>query len=318
MIPVVLGVLFVVFALSRITPGDPVTALLGTEYTQEQYEAMQDKLGLDDPFLVQFVNYVKGVVTRFDLGTSYSTKRPVAEELLERIPTTIKLGCMAVLLTTTLGLVFGVVSAVKQYSILDYMVTTIAVFFAAMPNFWMALMMIIIFSLKLGWLPATGLDSWKGYVLPVLAMGLSPVAGVTRTTRSCMLEVIRQDYIRTARAKGLSERVIIWRHALKNALIPVITVIGMQLSMIVGGSVVVETIFSIPGVGTLLMAAINSRNYPVIQGTILILSFVTCIMNLLTDIAYAFVDPRIKSQYIQKKDKKKKAAMNNKQEEAAL
>lgn len=318
MIPVVLGVLFVVFALSRITPGDPVTALLGTEYTQEQYEAMQDKLGLDDPFLVQFVNYVKGVVTRFDLGTSYSTKRPVAEELLERIPTTIKLGCMAVLLTTTLGLVFGVVSAVKQYSILDYMVTTIAVFFAAMPNFWMALMMIIIFSLKLGWLPATGLDSWKGYVLPVLAMGLSPVAGVTRTTRSCMLEVIRQDYIRTARAKGLSERVIIWRHALKNALIPVITVIGMQLSMIVGGSVVVETIFSIPGVGTLLMAAINSRNYPVIQGTILILSFVTCIMNLLTDIAYAFVDPRIKSQYIQKKDKKKKAATNNKQEEAAL
>ena len=303
MIPVVLGVLFIVFALSRITPGDPVVALLGSDYTQEQYDAKREELGLNDPFVVQYGKYIYNFFTKFDLGTSYETKRAVADEILDRLPVTITLGILAVILTTGIGITFGVLSAIKQYSVVDYAVTTVSLFFAAMPNFWMALMMILLFSLRLHWLPATGLQTWAGYVMPVLAMGLSPIAGVTRTTRSCMLEVIRQDYIRTARAKGLAESVIVKRHALKNALIPVITVVGMQLSMIVGGSVVVETIFSIPGVGTLLMSAINARNYPVIQGTVLILSIVTCIMNLLTDIAYAYVDPRIKSQYVSKKEK---------------
>lgn len=317
MLPVVLGVLFIVFTLNRITPGDPVESLLGTDYTQEQYDSMRIKLGLDDPFFVQFYKYVKGVVTRFDLGTSYETKRPVSAEVLERLPTTIKLGLLAVLLTTAVGITFGVISAVKQYSLLDYAVTSVSLFFAAMPNFWMALVMIVIFSLKLNVVPATGLDTWRHWILPVLAMGLSPIAGVTRTTRSCMLEVIRQDYIRTARAKGLKEGFVIRKHALKNALIPVITVVGMQMSLIVGGSVVVETIFSIPGIGTLMMTAINSRNYPVVQGTVLILSVVVCIMNLLVDIAYAYVDPRIKSQYVSVKNTGKRKTDKHSVEEVA-
>ncbi len=297
MIPIMLGVLLIVFTITHFTPGDPVVALLGSNYTQEQYDMKEAELGLDKSFPEQFVSYVIGVVTEFDLGTSYQTNRPVRDELFDRFPTTIALGLIGVVITVLIGVPFGIISATKQYSALDYGVTTVALFFASMPNFWMALMMIILFSLNLKWFPATGLESWKSWVLPALALGLSPVATVTRMTRSSMLDVVRQDYIRTARAKGLPERKVITRHALKNGLIPIITVVGMQMSTIVAGSVIIENIFAIPGIGSLLMSAINNKNYPVIQGGVLLLSLSVCIMNLLVDIIYAYVDPRIRAQY---------------------
>ena len=304
MIPVLLGVVFIVFTINHFGPGDPVAALLGGNYTQEQYDAKEKELGLDQPFAVQFVNYVKGIVTEFDLGTSYQSKRPVSTEILERFPTTLVLGLLGVLLTVIVGIPFGIISATKQYSILDYVVTIISLIFASIPSFWMAMMMQLGLSYNLGWFPATyAAGSAISMVLPVLTLGLSPVATVTRITRSSMLDVIR--HIRTARAKGLSERQVIWKHALKNALIPVITVVGMQIGMIMAGSVVVEAIFSIPGLGSLLMSAINNKNYPVIQGSVLFMSIFISAMNLLVDLVYGFVDPRIKAQYGTKKASKK-------------
>ena len=304
MIPVLLGVMFIVFAINHFMPGDPVISLLGSNYTQEQYDAKEQELGLDKPFMEQFVIYVKGVVTKLDLGTSYKTNRSVSTEILERFPVTIKLGLLGILVTVIVGIPFGIISATKQYSALDYGVTVVSMFFASMPSFWMALMGILLFSYNLGWLPASGLFTWKHWILPVLTLGLSPVATITRMTRSSMLDVIRQDYIRTARSKGLSNREVIYKHALKNALIPVLTVVGMQLGTIVAGSVVIEAIFSINGIGQLLMTAINAKDYPVIQGVVLFLSVSISVMNLLVDLIYGFVDPRIMAQYSGGKKKK--------------
>ena len=312
MIPVLLGVIFIVFAINHFMPGDPVISLLGNNYTQEQYDAKEAELGLDKPFLEQFYIYVKNVVTKLDLGTSYQTNRSVSTEILERFPVTLKIGVLGILVTVIVGVPFGVISATKQYSALDYGVTVVSMFFASMPSFWMGLMAIIIFSYNLGWLPASGLFTWKHWILPVLTLGLSPVATITRMTRSSMLDVIRQDYIRTARAKGLSEGLVIRRHALKNALIPVLTVIGMQLGVIVAGSVVVEAIFAINGTGQLLMTAINGKNYPVIQGIVLFLSVSISLMNLVVDLVYGFVDPRIMAQYSGGGKKKKAKAVEAK------
>ena len=317
MIPVLVGVLFIVFTINHFSPGDPVASLLGGNYTQEQYDAKEKELGLDRPFFTQFIDYVVGIVTDFDLGTSYQTKRAVATEILERFPTTLLLGMLGVVLTIIVGVPFGIISATKQYSALDYIVTIVSLVFASIPSFWMAMMFQLTVSHRLGWLPATyTAGSVVSMILPVLTLGLSPVATVTRMTRSSMLDVIRQDYIRTARAKGLSEREVIWKHALKNALIPVITVIGMQLGSIIAGSVVVEAIFSIPGLGSLLMNAINNRNYPVIQGSVLFMSVFISLMNLLVDLVYGFVDPRIKAQYGGKKKTAKKAEAPAKKEVA--
>lgn len=311
MIPVLLGVLFIVFTINRLTPGDPVAAILGANYTPEQYAQQETAMGLDKPFLVQFVNYVKGIVTEFNFGISYQSRQDVGAEIARRLPTTLAIGVLGVLVTAVIGIPLGIIAANHQNSIFDYIVTVVSMFFASMPNFWMALMMIILFSLNLGWFPATGLDSWKAWILPVLALGLSPVASVTRMTRSSMLEVIRQDYIRTARAKGLAERIITRRHALKNALINVVTVIGMQLSMIMGGSVIIESIFAIPGLGTYMMQGINTKDYPVVQGCVLIIAMSVCVMNLIVDLVYGFVDPRVMAQYTagkKKTESKKKEA----------
>ena len=314
MIPVLLGVMLIVFTLTHLMPGDPVENFLSNNYTQEQYDAKEAELGLDKPFFTQFFNYVKGIVTGFDLGTSYQSKRPVKTEILERIGTTLKIGLLGTLVTVILGVPFGIISATKQYSPLDYGITTLSVCLASMPGFWLALMLIIIFSLHLKWFPASGLASWKAYILPVASLGLMPVAAVTRMTRSSMLECIRADYIRTARAKGLKEGIVIRKHALRNALIPVVTLIGMQLSVIMGGSVVIETIFTIPGLGTLMMTAINTRDYPRIQGIVLVLSMTVCVMNLVVDIVYAAIDPRIKAQLFGsggKRRRKKEEAVEN-------
>lgn len=314
MIPVLLGVLIIVFLLSFVMPGDPVANQLPTEYTQEDYDAKRHELGLDRPFFVQLADYVWGVVTEFDLGTSYYTNRPVMESVGNRIWITIRLGIMSCLVTLLLSLPFGILSAVKQYSILDYVVTSCSVLLAAIPGFCLSLIAILLFSLKLKWLPASGLLTWKHYILPVLCNGLMPVAAVARMTRSSMLEVIRQDYIRTARAKGLKERTVICKHALKNALIPVITMVGGQFSMIIGGSVIIETIFSIAGMGSLMVTGINNRDYPMIMGITLIISMFMCVLMLVVDLVYAAVDPRIKAQFSGAEKIRKRKSENAKRE----
>lgn len=306
MIPVLLGVLFLVFTINHFTPGDPVVNLLGTNYTQEQYDKKQQELGLDKPFLVQYVNYVAGIVTEFDLGTSYTSKRAVSDEILERLPNTLKIGIWGVLSSIFIAIPLGVMAATHQGGVYDYIIRIGTIILAALPNFWVALMSIIVFSLKLGWFPASGLDTWKGWVLPVFSLAIGPIASVARMSRSSVLEVIRMDYVRTAKAKGLSDRMITRKHILKNGLIPVVTIVGSQLSMIMGGSILVETIFSVPGLGTLMNTAISSKNYPVIQSGILMISITVCIMNLVVDLAYAFIDPRIKAQYEAANKKKKK------------
>ena len=307
MIPVILGVIFIIFTISELTPGDPAALALGNSFTQERYEQKVVEMGLDKPFLVRFVNYIIGIVTRWDWGTSYANGRSVSSLITGRIAVTLELGLISCIITTILGLVIGVLSAVKQYSALDYTTSTLAIIFSAMPNFWMAVLGILIFSTRLHWLPASGLGSFKNWIMPVICNSLGPVCLILRTTRSTMLDVINQDYIRTARAKGVSERQVILRHALKNAIIPTITVIGMQLSLVVGGSVVVETIFNINGLGLLMMNSISNRDYPTIQGIVLLLAVTVCVINLLVDLAYAAVDPRIKAQYVSSVGKKSRA-----------
>lgn len=305
-IPVFLGVVLLIFAINDIAPGDPVVAQLGSNYTEEQYLAKQQEMGLDKPFWTRYFNYVGGIVTRFDFGSSYATHREVGEMIAERFGTTLMLGVLSMILTILIALPLGIAAGTKQYSAFDYIVVVGSVIFAALPSFWVALMSIILFSYHLKWFPASGLDSWKNWVLPVVCLGLSPVASIVRMTRASILEVIRQDYITTARAKGLSEGTIIRRHALKNSLIPVVTVVGMQVGMVMGGSILVESIFSIPGLGTMMNTAIAGKDYPVIQGCVVVLAVSISLINLLVDIAYAYIDPRIRAQYVSASHKKQK------------
>ena len=298
-IPTMLGVLLIIFTINHFMPGDPIQSMLGSKYTQEEYDALEAELGLDKPFVVQYVNYVVDVVTEGSLGISYETKRDVSVEIFsERLGVTLLVGVSASLITIILGIAIGILSAVKQYSIIDYGATTFAVIFSAAPGFWVALMAMLLFCLTIPIFPASwGTGGFRAMVLPVMCMALSPIALVARMTRTSMLDVINQDYIRTARAKGVVESKVIFSHALRNAMIPVLTIIGQQLIMVVGGSFIIESVFSIPGIGMYMLGAINTRNYPAIQGTVLVLSFFVCVINLLVDIAYAFADPRIKAQY---------------------
>lgn len=295
MVIVLLGVVLFVFILSRVS-GDPIPELLGGNYTQEQYDAKYVELGFDKPIVIQYFNYVKNIVTKLDMGVSYSTKRAVSTEIFSRLPVSLRQAVLTLLWAVPFGVFCGLISAVKQYSIADYTLTTLAMFMASMPSFWISLMLMLLLSLKLGWLPATFDETWKGYVIPIVALGLRPVATFTRMTRSSMLEVIRQDYIRTARSKGLAYRTVIMRHALRNAAIPVVTSIGSTFSVIVGGSAVVENIFNIPGLGSFLIYSIGIGDYPCVQGGVLVFSVVVCCMNLLVDILYMIIDPRIKDK----------------------
>lgn len=304
MVPVFLLVTFIVFTINFFSPGDPLTDILGQEASAQQIEEKREELGLNDPFFVQFGNYIKNIFTKFDFGTSYKTGRPVINEVLERAPTTFLLTLSSMALATILGITLGIISATKQYSIFDYLATFTALIGASMPSFWLGLILMLFFSLKLGWLPASGFSSPPHWILPSIAIAMIPIANITRITRSSMLEVIRQDYMNTARAKGLSEIKIITKHALKNAMIPVITIMGIQMGRTLGGAIVTESIFSIPGLGALMINSIKCKNYPSIQGSVLFCALSFCVVNLLVDILYAYIDPRIKAQYIRGKRKK--------------
>ena len=297
LIPVLLGIVLVVFIMNRISPGNPARMLLGDGATDEAVAALEEELGLNDPLYVQFFNYVKGVVTEFDLGTSYQTKRPVITELMDRFPTTAKLAFFSILLSAVVGITLGIISAVKQNTPIDHLSTGVALLGVSMPAFRLGMMLILVFSIYLKWTPVSDITGWKSWILPTITSSMAGMATITRMTRSSMLEVICQDYIVTARAKGLTERVIIVKHALKNALIPIITVLGIQLGVMLGGAVLTETVFSINGLGKYMVDGIKNRDYPVVQGGVLLLALVFSIVNLVVDIIYAYVDPRIKSQY---------------------
>ena len=296
LIPVMLGVSFIVFTIMYFTPGDPAKIILGERAPAAEVAALRTQMGLDAPFLVQFFNFIKNAV-QGDFGRSLVTKRPVAEELFARFPATIQLAGSAVLIAVAIGIPVGIISAIKQYSVFDGVAMTLALVGVSMPNFWQGLMMIILFSVYLRWLPSSGYGTFRHLIMPAITLGTSSAALITRMTRSSMLEVVRQDYIRTARAKGLDESVVINRHALKNALIPVVTVIGLQFGYLLGGAVLTETVFSWPGVGRMMVDAIRQKDFPVVQAGVLLLALSFSLVNLLVDILYAYIDPRIKAQY---------------------
>ena len=307
MIPVLFGVAFVIFTMLYFTPGDPAVQILGDGASPEAIAALRDEMGLNAPFLVRFFNYIKDLVWHGDLGISYSTNRPVIDEILSRFPTTLELAALSVCIATLIGVICGIIAAVRQYSIFDSIATVTSLVGAAMPNFWQGIMMILLFSVYLGWLPASGFDSPICWIMPAMTIGTSTAASIMRMTRSSMLEVIRKDYIRTARAKGQKEFIVIFHHALKNAMIPVLTTIGLSFGRMMGGAVLTESIFAIPGLGSLIVNAIKARDYPVVQGGVLFIAFVFGFVNLFVDILYAFCDPRIKALYGSNKRRKREA-----------
>ena len=306
MIPVLIGVIVIVFTIAYFTPGDPVMNILGAAgYTPERYAAKQAELGLDRPFIVQLGSYIWNLTTRFDFGKSFGSAIPIASELSNRLPITIRLNLMSLVLMIAIGLPLGMVSALKQYSILDTTLTSLALIVAAIPGFILAVLAALVFAVKLKWLPLTGLSDWRAWILPVACSALPGIALYMRFTRTTMLEVIRQDYIRTARAKGLKENAVIMKHALKNCMIPLTTVVGTMVATMFSGAIIIETVYAIPGMGMYMLQGINSRDYPVIIGVVFCVSLLVCTINLLVDIFYAFIDPRIRVQYISPKKKTK-------------
>lgn len=299
LIPVLIGVTFLVYAILYFSPGDAARLAAGDTADAATVEAVRVELGLDKPLVVQYFNYMKNLL-HGDMGRSYTTHREVAKTLMDAFPNTVKLSFWAVLISIVIALPIGIISAIKQYSALDYIGMVGALLGAAAPNFWLGLMLIIVFALNLHWLPSGGMQGWKSYILPAITIGVANAALVTRMTRSAMLEVIRQDYINTARAKGISERQVIIHHALKNALIPVVTVVGLQFGATLGGAAVTETIFAWPGIGRVLVDAIRAKDTPLVLGGVIILAVVFTVVNLAVDILYAFIDPRIKAQYKRK------------------
>ena len=296
LIPIVIGVSLIIFTIMYFKPGDPAQLLLGSEATQEQIDAMREEMGLNDSYFVQYTRYMKNLL-HGDLGYSYRNGNMVSDEILNRFPVTINLAFFSILLVSLIGIPIGILSAVKQYSILDMACVVLALVLASMPSFWIGLILMLLFSVKLNLVPPTGAESWINFILPCITLAAVNMAVVTRMTRSTMLEVVRQDYVRTARAKGASENHIIFRHCLKNALIPVLTIVAIQFSKLIGGAVLIESVFAMPGLGSLLVTAIRSSDTPLIMGTVIVLSVIFTIINLIIDLLYALIDPRIKAQF---------------------
>lgn len=296
LIPVIVGAAVIVFFILSLTKEDPVSIIMGdTEVDPVAAQMMREELGLDKPLIVQFANYMGGLV-RGDLGKSYKTGEPVFQEYLKRFPATIKLALGSMAVAILIALPIGIFSAVRQYSKFDNIGMTVALLGVATPNFWLGLMLILVFSVYLGWMPSGGMDQGlKSLILPAITIGTGQAGLVARMTRSSMLESIRQDYVRTARAKGLAEKAVILKHTLKNALIPIITVVGSQFGHSLGGAMVTETVFSWPGIGRYMIEAVSKRDRPVVIGCVVMLCILVSVVNLLVDVLYAYVDPRIKT-----------------------
>lgn len=288
-----LGVSLLVFLLLHLVPGDPVEFMLGESARPADREALRAMLGLDRPLSSQLIGYL-GSLLRFDLGQSIHYGRPVGEMLLERLPATVQLAVIALLIALVLAIPLGSLAAVRRGRAWDRLAMGFAVFGAAIPNFWLGPMLILLFSLQLGWLPVSGREAAGAWVLPALTLGTALAAVLARMIRSSLLEVLGEDHIRTARAKGLSETAVIWRHGLRCALLPVLTVLGLQLGALLGGAVVTEVVFAWPGLGSLLIEAIQRRDYPLVQGAVLLIALAYVLVNLATDLVYAWADPRVR------------------------
>lgn len=287
-----IGVSLIIFLLLRLLPGDPARIIAGLLASEEEVERIRVQLALDRPLPVQYVLFFTRLI-QGDLGVSARTSQPVLVEIGARLPATLKLAFVSTFVASVAGVVAGVIAATRQYSLFDYIASFGTLMGVSMPVYWLGLLLIIIFAVKLRWLPAAGADKPTSIILPSLTLAAFSVALVARMSRASMLEVLNQDYIRTARAKGLREAVVIYRHALKNALIPILTVIGLQFGALLGGAVLTESVFGWPGIGLLLVDSIFARDYPMVQGIVLVFSFMFILVNLAVDILYAYIDPRI-------------------------
>ena len=295
-IPVVLAVSFIVFFIMDFVPSDPAVTVLGDGATEEQLDYYRETHGLNDPLIIRYVRYMEGIM-QGDLGTSYAQNRPVWDIFFEKFPNTFKLAVASVVVTVLLSIPLGILAAVKNNTWVDTVCSTFSFVGLAMPNFWLGLLLIMLFSVNLHLLPSTGAVGVKSLILPAITCGTGNMAALTRITRSSMLDVLRQDYLRTARAKGQSEGKIITRHAFKNAQIPVVTQIGIQMSTLLGGAVLTERVFAWPGVGAFLVDSIQKSDFEVVTGFVIMLAIFVSIILLLVDVVYAFLDPRIKAQY---------------------
>lgn len=301
MIPIILGVTILVFTMMIFCPGDPAEIILGASATEADLVAKRIELGLDQPYIVRLAQYIKQVFFDFDMGVSWITSISIGSSIAERLPRTMVLAVVTLVIAFGLGIPLGITAATHQNKWQDHISMILSLVGVAIPNFWLALMLILVFSVNLGWLPAmgigTGLAGIKYYILPAISNCAGALANCARQTRSSMLDVIRADYITTARAKGLPERKVITKHALKNALIPIITMAGTSFGRMLGGAMIIETIFSIPGMGSYIIGAVNNRDYPIVQGGTIVLAIVFSLAMLLIDLLYAAVDPRIKARY---------------------
>jgi ABC-type dipeptide/oligopeptide/nickel transport system permease component len=293
LIPVLFGVTIVSFSLLQIVPGDPAVLLAGDDANPDFIEAVRKEYGFDQPIYIQYFRFISRAV-QGDFGISIRNREPVVTLLMQRFAFTVQLSFLSILIAAFIGLVAGVISATRQYSIFDNLSMVGALFGISMPIFWLGLLLMLVFSVYLRWLPAGGSGGLKHLVLPAIALGAASAAVIARMTRASMLEVIRQDFIRTARANGLKEWVVIYKHALKNAMIPVITVFGLEFGYMLGGAVLTETVFSLPGVGRLMVEGIFQRDYAVVQGSMILVAATFVLVNLVTDIAYAMFDPKIR------------------------
>ncbi len=301
LIPVILGVTFIVFFILNLSPGDPAAMILGEQATAEALEMKREELGLNDPLLVRYFNYMKDLL-RGDMGVSYRNSISVWEQVIDRFPNTVVLAIAGILVALLIGIPLGILSAKKQNTLIDNISMVLSLIGVSMPNFWFGLLVVMLFALKLGWLPSQGMGEGfvpllRSLILPALTLGTGSAGTIARMTRSSMLEVIRQDYISTARAKGVDERTVTYQHMLRNALIPIITAVGLQFGSLLGGAMLTETVFSWPGLGRLMVENIKSKDIPMVLGCVVFLATMFTIVNLVVDIIYAFVDPRIKSLY---------------------
>ncbi len=297
MIPVILGISFILFTIMDLTPGDPARAMLGEYASQEDVNRLRDEMGLNDNFFLRYGRYVGHALTG-DFGTSYRTSKPAVEEIIARFPATLKIAFLAVLIAVVIGVPVGIISAVKQYTFVDIASMVSALLFTSIPPFWLGLLMILLFSVQLRILPAVGSDTWKHFLMPAVAMAAAQMATLIRMTRSTMLEVIRQDYIRTAKAKGAPSLRVIFKHSLQNALLPVVTTIGISFSNLLGGALIIENVFGISGLGTLMVESVKGKDAPMLIGSVMFAALVGGLVNLFVDVLYIYIDPRVKSLYV--------------------
>ena len=300
LIPIIVGISFLIFFVMSLSPGDPARMILGEYVPQEEVDKLREEMGLNDNLFVQYGRYMWNAL-HGDLGSSYRTGLPVMDEVIARFPATLRLATGAVAIAIVFGIPIGIISAVKQYSFIDNASMVVSMILTSMPGFWFGLMLMLLFALELRWFPPSGSTTWKHYVLPCVTLSCNTFALMIRTTRSTMLEEIRQDYVRTAKAKGARPFRVIVKHCLRNALLPVITVAGMQFGILLGGAVVIESVFAVSGLGTLIVNSVKMKDTPGVTAAIMFIALVGSLVNLFVDILYSYVDPRLKSFYTKPK-----------------